>query len=82
MSFAVREAVWLRLLYSNVVDQMEKFEHTVIFADNEGALNFVKNDVINDRSKHIAIKYFFHVRKSRTAVLCLTTFLQVRTHRK
>lgn len=31
---------------------------TVLFGDTGGAMNVASNDVVNDRSKKIAVKYF------------------------
>lgn len=60
MSFAVREIVWLQRLFTDVYQR-----HTVmpIFGDNEGAMDLAYNDVVNERSKHIAVKYFFSKEK-------------------
>ena len=53
---ASREALWLRLLLSELGLQSES---VVIFADNQGAIQLAKNPVVSQRSKHIDVVYHF-----------------------
>jgi phage/plasmid-associated DNA primase len=58
---AGREAVWLRLLYTDITTRMKNSETsiptTTILSDNQGALVTVKNGVYKARTKHIDVKY-------------------------
>ena len=59
MSFSIREAIWLRRIMFDVDTKNNCHEPTVIFGDNEGALELAYNDKVNERSRHIEFKYFF-----------------------
>ena len=56
LSFAVREALWLRkleVILGNTATPL------TLAADNQGALSLAHDDVHNSRSKHIDVKYHF-----------------------
>ena len=58
LSYAARELVWLRRLLGEF-----QFKNVslplLLFSDNEGAISFSKNDTVNDRTKHIDVKFHF-----------------------
>ena len=56
ISFAVREALWIRKIMVEIGKQ-----DTTIFVgeDNQGALSLSKDEMENERSKHIDVKYHF-----------------------
>ena len=62
MSYTVREAVWLRRMLSEIKART-KLKPTVVFGDNQGAMELAYNDVINERTKHIEVKYHFSKEK-------------------
>ncbi len=53
---ATKEALWLRLLLSDLGVQVNTFQ---IMADNQSALKLLKNPVLSVRSKHIDVVYHF-----------------------
>ncbi len=53
---ATKEALWLRLLLSDLGVQVNTFQ---IMADNQSALKLLKNRVLSVRSKHIDVVYHF-----------------------
>jgi hypothetical protein len=56
LASATKEAVWLqRLLRELGTDQ----ESVTIFEDNQGAIALASNAVVNQRSKHIDVRYHF-----------------------
>jgi hypothetical protein len=56
LASATREAVWLRRLLRELgVDQSS----VVIHEDNQGAIALASNAVVNQRSKHIDVRYHF-----------------------
>uniref|UniRef100_A0AAV1V3K5 Integrase catalytic domain-containing protein n=1 Tax=Peronospora matthiolae TaxID=2874970 RepID=A0AAV1V3K5_9STRA len=54
---AAQEAVWLRLLLSDI--GVEVGAATTIYEDNQGCIALAKNPVYHARTKHIDIKYHF-----------------------
>ena len=57
IAHAAQEALFLSKLYK---DFCAKTSYPImIFGDNQGSLDMVKNKVSNDRSKHIDIKHHF-----------------------
>ena len=54
LSLAAQEAIWLRQLLSD-----EFCSPTLIFEDNQGAIELTKNAKIHNRTKHIDIAYHF-----------------------
>ena len=95
MSHAVREAVWLPRLIEECIPSSSGLPATVVFGDNEGAMNLAYNDVVNERSKHIAVKYFFskekfkdgtivfnHIPTSENAADVFTKILPAATHKE
>ena len=51
------EVVWLRKLLSDLFDL--QLDTTCIYCDNQSRVNFSKNPVFHDKSKHIKIKYHY-----------------------
>ena len=51
------EAVWLRKLLSDLFDL--QLDATCIYCDNQSFMNFSKNLVFHNKSKHIDIKYHY-----------------------
>lgn len=61
MSYAVREGIRLQRILSERLN-MKKGSGPINFvvrADNQGAIALAKNDVGNERTKHIDVKYHF-----------------------
>ena len=54
-SMAVREALWHRVLYKSL--DFELTNATRLFIDNQGALDLMRSGQINDKTKHIDIKF-------------------------
>ena len=65
---AAQEAVWLRLLLSNI-----RFElgATTIYEDNQGCIRLAKNTFFHTRAKHIDIKFHFLREKVEEGVIVL-----------
>ena len=57
MNQATQECLWLRHLLSNL--SFTQTNATVIYEDNQGALDLAKNSKYSERSKHIEIHNFF-----------------------
>jgi hypothetical protein len=57
LSMAVREAVWLRKLLTDLFDH--EMEPTIIHCDNQSCVKLSENPMFHDRSKHIEIKYYY-----------------------
>jgi hypothetical protein len=55
LSVAVREAVWLHKLLTDLFDH--EMDPTTIHCDNQSCVKLSENHVFHDRSKHIEIKY-------------------------
>jgi hypothetical protein len=56
LSVAVREAVWLRKILTDLFDhEMDP----IIHCDNQSCVKLSENPVFHDRSKHIEIKYHY-----------------------
>ena len=62
---ATKEAMWLRRLLNELVDQGEP-NATIIYRDNQGALALAKNPTQHGRTKHIDIQHHF-VREKQAA---------------
>lgn len=56
-SEAASEAVWIRRILEDLGFKQQ--EPTVIFCDNNSAINLSKNPVMHSRSKHIELKYHY-----------------------
>jgi hypothetical protein len=54
---AVREAIWLRKLLTNLFDH--DMEQTTIHCDNQSCVKLFENPMFHDNSKHIEIKYHY-----------------------
>jgi hypothetical protein len=55
-SVAIREAVWLRKLLTDLLDhEMDP----IIICDNQSCVKLSENHLFHDRSKHIEIKYHY-----------------------
>ena len=61
LSECVQEAIWLRRLLEELGFKQEK--PTVIFEDNQGAIDLSKNPKFHNRTKHIDISYHFTMEK-------------------
>ena len=57
LSQATQEAIWLRRLLSDIGSRSE--EPTVIFEDNQGAIEISKNAKFHNRTKHIDVRFHF-----------------------
>lgn len=55
-SEAVKEAIWLNRLFSEIAP-LEKVP--VIFVDNASAIKFAKSSNFHKRSKHISVRFHF-----------------------
>ena len=64
---ATQEAVWLRLLLSELGCTLETA--TKIYEDNQGCIALAKNPVFHARTKHIDIKYHFLREKVEEGVI-------------
>jgi hypothetical protein len=56
MAKAVKEAIWLRGLVSDLRLQQDE---TVVFCDNHSAIHLTKNQMYHERTKHIDVRYHF-----------------------
>ena len=57
LSLATQEAIWLRRLLENV--GVKQKESTVIYEDNQGAIQLSRNPKFHNRTKHIDIAFHF-----------------------
>ena len=64
---ATQEAVWLRLLLSDLGYALD--EATMIHEDNQGCIALAKNPVFHAQTKHIDIKYHFLREKVEEGVI-------------
>jgi len=61
-SEAIREGIWLRRLYQEIISgQSSPSNHTIqlILSDSQGAICLAKSPGFNNRTKHIDVKYHF-----------------------
>lgn len=58
VSFSCQEALWLKQL-SEELDPCPNKKTITLYCDNKSAICLTKNSIINQRSKHIDIKYHF-----------------------
>ena len=56
-SAASKEAVWLRILLSDLFSS--KLEPTVIHCDNQSCIKLTENPMFHDKSKHIEMRYHY-----------------------
>jgi hypothetical protein len=56
---AAKEAIWLRTLLSQLLEQGEKPVATIIYGDNQSAIKLSKNPEFHSRTKHIDIQHHF-----------------------
>ena len=56
---ATKEAIWLRRLLGELLEQVEQPAATVIFGDNQGAIQLARNPQFHARTKHIDIQHHF-----------------------
>jgi transposase InsO family protein len=60
LSMATQEAIWLRRLFTDLkVDVTEPTSVTMIFEDNQGAIDLSKNPKHHNRTKHIDVSFHF-----------------------
>ena len=52
-----QECIYMRGILKSLM--LEQEEPTVIFEDNQGAIKLSKNPIINQRTKHIDVRYYF-----------------------
>ena len=57
LTLASQEAIWLRRLLSSI--GLKQSTATVLYEDNQGALELSRNPIHHARTKHIDIKYHF-----------------------
>jgi hypothetical protein len=57
LSVAVREAVWLCKILTNLFDH--EMDSTIIHCDHQSCVKLSENPVFHDKSKHIEIKYHY-----------------------
>jgi cell wall-associated NlpC family hydrolase len=70
---ATKEALWLRGLLAELGLPYQTIQ---IYADNQGAMQLVKNPIVSARSKHIDVRYHFvreHVAKEEVAFHYIST---------
>lgn len=73
-SFAVREALWLQRLAMDLCPTVKG--GILLYSDNQGSIALGKNDVTNERSKHIDVKFHFikdHIQKRNVIVEYIST---------
>ena len=68
MSYAVREAIWIRWQFGELLgaQRIGKTFSLMVGEDNQGAIKIACNDFVNESSKHIEVRYHFlkdHVKK-------------------
>lgn len=56
---AAKEAIWLRSLLVELLNNNGELTATVIYGDNQGAIALAKNPQFHARTKHIDIQYHF-----------------------
>lgn len=54
---ATKEGIWLKRLELDIFPNMEK--SILIYEDNQSAIKTAKNEIHNERSKHIDVRYHF-----------------------
>lgn len=61
ISFAVKEATWLRLLLVGIIpgNQASKYAKILIRTDSQSALSLAENPVHHDRTKHVDVVYHY-----------------------
>ena len=69
LSLATQEAFWLRRLINDLGNRM--ISPTLIYEDNQGAIQLSRNPRFDNRTKHIDVSYHF-VRERVTSkeILC------------
>lgn len=55
----VKEAIWLRRLFSEITQSSKPQEQQLIYLDNSGAKDLAHNPKHHDRTKHIDIRYHY-----------------------
>lgn len=58
LSTAVKEAIWMKNLFSFVLQQ-PLIDTVLLYVDNQGSIKMAKNDISGTRTKHIDIQYHF-----------------------
>ena len=64
MAHAAKEAIWLKYLLQDL--GMSKYEPTILFCDNQGAISLAKNPTHHAKTKHVDVQLHFirdHVEK-------------------
>jgi len=56
-SEAAKEAIWIRRLYSELLTNWHPSAPILLYADNQSAVQLVKNNQFHERTKHIDTKY-------------------------
>ena len=59
LSYAAQEAIWLRRLLSSLGIAGPQVQPTMIYEDNNGAIDLTKNAKHHNRTKHIDISHHF-----------------------
>lgn len=61
LSFSIRETLWFLQFHETIRTHPQKMTKTTLLIkeDNQGCISVPENDVVNDRSKRIDIKYKF-----------------------
>ena len=57
LSLATQEAFWLRRLINDLGNRM--ISPTLIYEDNQGAIQLSRNPRFDNRTKHIDVSYHF-----------------------
>ena len=76
-SEAAKEAIWIRRLYSELLTKTSPSAPILLYADNQSAVQLVKNNRFHERTKHIDTKYH-HMRD--TLAQGLITIEHISTH--
>ena len=56
---AVKEAIWLRRLLGELLGHGDNPVATIIFGDNQGAIQLARNPQFHARTKHVAVHHHF-----------------------
>ncbi|CDF38077.1 unnamed protein product [Chondrus crispus] len=57
-SYAIRELLWFRKMIEDVYGK--RLQKTILYGDHQGALSLASNEIQNERTKHIDVKYHFN----------------------
>lgn len=70
LSMAAQESIYLLQLMKDI-DPYNRYDSSVIYEDNQGAIALTKNPVKHGRTKHIDIRYHFIRSQVESGKICL-----------